>query len=899
MRTLGRAMIGLLLLATTAAAAPPRPAAPSTSPTVVPVGPFRVTLRGDTQTLAGLRPAGEAGFDFVPSNRAAERRGDGYNHVGDLHLRLRVAGGAWRDYSSAAARRPIRVLAAGGQMLARADITATMGAGLPIRIERQWLRGNQGPVLRFVLHNPGTVPVEIGALGMPMVFDNIITDRSLDTAHAQASFADPYIGQDAGYVQVTRLNGKGPALLVVPDGRTPLEEYRILHEAKQDATGNIFTDRSPRGQTSEGFYDWMVASAAMAAPGAGRPWNAPGRIMLAPGERRSIGVRFIAAPSIRAIEPTLRAAGRPVAIGVPGYVVPGDMPADLFVAAAGPVRSVQVTPAGAMTLTPITGPKGWQRYRVASHGWGRARVALTHEDGSVQTVHYYLTKPLAEVSADLGRFTTTAQWYDDAKDPFRRAPAILTYDRQANRIVTQDKRVWVAGMSDEGGAGAWVAAIMKQLDHPVAGEVAKLERMVDETIVGKLQVADGPHAGGVAKSLFWYDPVRFQGYYDPKVDWTSWASWDAKQAGDLGRSYNYPHVAIAHWVLYRLARDRVGLATRHPASWYLDRAYRTTVAMMRDAPHYAQFGQMEGEVFLEILDDLERAGMTVQAREVEGLMRKRVDHWRTLSYPFGSEMAWDSTGQPEVYAWMRRFGHAREAEVTREVILGYDPTVPHWGYNGNARRYWDFLYGGKVQRIERQLHHYGSALNAIPLFDAFRRDPADLHLLRVAYGGWMGGITNIDRDGFGSAGFHSEPDLLDWDPLTGDYGMGYFGHAYAAATYVVRDPVLGWLGFGGEVTGDGDGGSVVPHDGARSRLFVAPLRQWITLDAGRIARAQWRKDRIVLTLDAASADTPVARLRVERPGGGAAFVPERGRVEHGAWVVPLGAKPTTVTLLAR
>lgn len=146
---------------------------------------------------------------------------------------------------------------------------------------------------------------------------------------------------------------------------------------------------------------------------------------------------------------------------------------------------------------------------------------------------------------------------------------------------------------------------------------------------------------------------------------------------------------------------------------------------------------------------------------------------------------------------MRYFGHAPQAALTREVILGYDPTIPSWAYNGNARRYWDFLYGGEVARIERQVHHYGSTLNAVPLFDSFRRDPSDLHLLRVAYGGLLGGITNIDRDGFSSAAFHSAPDMMRWDAYSGDYGMGLFGHAYAAATHVVRGPVLGWLAFGG------------------------------------------------------------------------------------------------------
>lgn len=865
------------------------------------VGNLTLALRHDTQTLERLEPAGDKGFDFLPAGRAAARRGDGYNHIGDLHLRVRTVAGTWRDFSSAQARRPIRALPIAGSVIARADITATMGAGFPLTVERTWLRQGGVPVMRITLANPGRRPVEVGGMGLPMVFDNIITDRTLDQAHAQASFVDPYIGQNAGYLQVTRLNGKGPALLVLPDGRTPLEAYRILREQDGASKGDIFTDRSPRAQTSEGFYDWMVATRAMGTPGAGAPWNPASGFTLAPGERRSFGVRFVTAPSIRAIEPTLSAAKRPLAIGIPGYVVPTDAPADLFVKAAQPIRSIAVHPAGAMTVARVKAPAGWARYRVTGGGWGRARLAITYADGSVQAVHYYVTKPLAQVSADLGRFATTRQWFDDKADPFGRAPAILTYDRQANRIVTQDQRVWIAGMSDEGGGGAWVAAIMKQLDHPEPTEVAKLERMIDETIVGKLQVADGPHAGGVKKSLFWYDPARFPHYYDKAIDWSTWASWKKSQADDLGRSYNYPHVAAGHWVLYRLARNHVGLVTRHDWRWYLDWAQRTTVAMMRDAPRYAEFGQMEGEVFLEILLDLKREGMTVQAAEVETLMRKRADHWRTLSFPFGSEMAWDSTGQPEVYAWMRYFGFDREAAITRDVILGYDPTVPHWGYNGNARRYWDFLYGGKIQRIERQLHHYGSTLNAVPLFDAFRRDPADLHLLRVAYGGWMGGITNVDRDGFASAGFHSEPDVMDWDPLTGDYGMGYFGHAYAAASYLVRDPQLGWLGFGGSVTQRPGSVDIVPHDGARTRLFVAPSGQWITLSAGRIARAQWQagRRRIVLTLDPASAATPAARLAIETPGGGATFAPDQGKRERDAWTIPLGEGPTVITLTAR
>jgi hypothetical protein len=265
-------------------------------------------------------------------------------------------------------------------------------------------------------------------------------------------------------------------------------------------------------------------------------------------------------------------------------------------------------------------------------------------------------------------------------------------------------------------------------------------------------------------------------------------------------------------------------------------------------------------------------------------------------------MAWDSTGQAEVYAWMRYFGYGPQADVTREVILGYDPSIPHWGYNGNARRYWDFLYGGKYPRLERQIHHYGSTLNAIPLFDSFRRKPSDMHLLRVAYGGLLGGITNIDQKGASSAAFHGWPDRMEWDPYSGDYGMGFFGHAYAAATYVVNDPALGWLSYGGNLSQVGGRIRVVPRDGARSRLFVAPAGLWLTLEAGKIAGVDYdpASATVRVSLDPASTGTPSARLLVETTTpDGRSYRPDRGTPERGGYTIPLSGAPTDVVLSAR
>jgi len=99
-----------------------------------------------------------------------------------------------------------------------------------------------------MLENITDLPVEIGALGIPMIFNNLLTRRSLEQAHEVCSFFDPYIGHDAGYLQVTRLSGHGPALLVIPEGQTSLEAYRLLSEPMR-----------PR-QTFEGSFEWKTIS---------------------------------------------------------------------------------------------------------------------------------------------------------------------------------------------------------------------------------------------------------------------------------------------------------------------------------------------------------------------------------------------------------------------------------------------------------------------------------------------------------------------------------------------------------------------------------------------------------------------------------------------------------------
>ena len=718
---------------------------------------FNLKLAKSSQVIAALEPKGAKGmgdapFDFTPADQRKARSGNRFNHLGDVAVRARVLGdgapGEWKNAATSDLRKPVapvtevKGVTPEGKILAAADLSPTLPQDFPLQITRCWFVDSSGRlVLHFQITNKSESPVEIGGLGFPLVFNNMIQDfntnqpRTLPQAHEICSFFDPYVGQDAGYLQVTRLSGAGPALAVVPETgtKTPFEAYRPLNDA------------SPKSQTFEGACEWTVRSKAYAEnewKGV-QQWNPGTSEILQPGETVGHGLRFVVADSIRNIEKSLADADRPVAVGIPGYVLPMDIDAKLFIKPGSrKISSIESEPKDAIVAevgSPT--PSGWQQYTLHGKTWGRARLTITYDNGDKQAIHYYVIKPEAEAVADLGNFLFTKQWYTDESDPFHRAPSIMTYDRGHDRIVTQDSRVWIAGLEDEGGAGSWIAAAMKEFGQPNKDELDKFELFIDKVLWGRIQFSEGPRKYGVRKSLFYYDPKELPDFkYDADFKWLErnpqgemvppWTAWNKQGAEDTGRAYNYPHVAAAYWTMYRLARNNDGLVTAHPWQWYLDHAFNTVKFLtggfnQGDNPQdvgYLDTGLMEGDIFVLLLQDLKRENWTEQANYVEGAMKRRAEHWNSKAYPFGSEMAWDSTGQEEVYAWTNYFDYKDKARVSLDSILGYMPTLPHWGYNGNARRYWDFYYGAAPGgTTERQLHHYGSGINAIPVLGAVSR----------------------------------------------------------------------------------------------------------------------------------------------------------------------------------
>lgn len=215
-------------------------------------------------------------------------------------------------------------------------------------------------------------------------------------------------------------------------------------------------------------------------------------------------------------------------------------------------------------------------------------------------------------------------------------------------------------------------------------------------------------------------------------------------------------------------------------------------------------------------------------------------------------------------------------------------------------------YGGKLQRIERQIHHYGSGLNALPLLSHFRYNPQDTHLLHVGYGGMNGPLSSIDSGGFAAASFHSWPDTLAWDGYSGDYGPNFVGLALGSAVYLVEDPKLGQVVYGGNIKSNDSTVVVAPRDAVKHRVYIAPLSLYITIDAGAIEEFEYDAGKGTVSLTIASksssapttaADASAVVVWLEDPSGSQTYtLDEDYTKERGGFKVPLGENSARVTV---
>ena len=101
-------------------------------------------------------------------------------------------------------------------------------------------------------------------------------------------------------------------------------------------------------------------------------------------------------------------------------------------------------------------------------------------------------------------------------------------------------------------------------------------------------------------------------------------------------------------------------------------------------------------------------------------------------------------------------------------------------------------------------------------------------------------LAAVDESGATSMFYHAYPWVMDFDPHSGDYGLGFFGNALESGAYYVEHSRLGPLCFLCTATTNKTTGTstIVPEDAYHRRVFVQPLGLYLVASAGTIARVE-------------------------------------------------------------
>lgn len=266
-----------------------------------------------------------------------------------------------------------------------------------------------------------------------------------------------------------------------------------------------------------GMAEWMVHSKAHASTDwaeSAKQWLSPTSQVLAPNATAEFAFQFSVAEHIRAKDAAIDAAGLARVLGVPGYIIGTDFETAMLL--VHPPHNTTLLRASSDEVCLVVGRPvpaasggGWVVVPLIAVADGRPRLTLSFSDGSTMVIPYRTTEPFDARVDRYGKFQSEVAFFNQT-DPFRRGPSIMPWDRELGAHVLNDPRLFIVGLSDEGGAGANVGFASKLRFRPTQSELAKVDAYIEHTLWGLEEDGAGvpvslqDHSSyGVKSSMFW------------------------------------------------------------------------------------------------------------------------------------------------------------------------------------------------------------------------------------------------------------------------------------------------------------------------------------------------------------------------------------------------------------
>ena len=438
-----------------------------------------------------------------------------------------------------------------------------------------------------------------------------------------------FISGDGSFLFWMRPNSVGPYLLMTPLEGTHLEYWEPGSRGRRDY--RVFIHSAAAGES---------------AKREGRKWRQPHTLVTLAvadqdGDAITYGFKLQWAASYDDVRETIAAEGLVDVQVVPGMTVPSDLFAEIALRSKSSIHVVEAEfPEGTM-IEPLGRNGEYELFRVRFDRLGENRLKVLFGDNQYTYLEFFVTEPVETLIKKRAAFLTRSQhrdpskWYNGLITDWNMDGKVLPSPDNYDRI--SGFRIYAVTCDDPGlGKPAFLAA--KNAEYPVQQEVEALDYYIDHFVWGGLQrTTDESY------------PYGIYGIQDWKRNRTSD---DPGRNGQLHlwRVYDYPHIVLMYYGMYRVAENFPEIETRLSANEYLDRAYGTANAMFTVPMEIEKWsgystGFYNELVILELIRDLERAGRRQQADTLRKHWEEKVKAFvGGKADLFQSEYPFDSTG---------------------------------------------------------------------------------------------------------------------------------------------------------------------------------------------------------------------------------------------------------------
>ena len=861
-------------------------------------------VAGDSAFMVERKGAALTSLRFVSDAFPTNYVGAG-QELGHVLVVWRRNGGAWQKFDSsdvAEADAKVTPLDAGFAAEYRAKDEHGEAVAITVRMEPK------ASIMRWsvALHNLGTAPVEVGDLALPLPMHSSFGAKEPPTASV---LKHHFVSGHGSYLFWMRSNSVGPYLVMTPERDTHLEYWDHTPPRRRPATDAAVA--AIPGQTQaqapatvapvaqrpafRAYVHSVAAGEAVQAVG-GR-WRQPHTsFTLAPAAQHEYAFQLAWARDYPALQQRLLDAGLIDVEVAPGMTVPQDLSTTLAIRSTEKISLAAEHPQ--QTRIESLGERnGRQMFRVTFSRLGENLLTVNHGAGRSTRLEFFSAEPLETLIHKRAAFIAKHQvrdaskWYNGLLCEWAMDTHVQLGPDNYDRI--KSWRVYEVTCDDPGlSKPAYLAS--KNAEFPDPAQVEALDYYIEHFVWGGLQrTTEEKYSYGIYGILDWKQ------------------NRDSPDPGNKGklhiwRPYDYPHIVVMYFSMYKIARDYPGMKMKLDKAAYLERAYGTALGMFTvpmEVTRWSAYrtGFYNETVIPRLMDELEANGKHEEAATLRTHWEKKVAFFVSGGPNlFGSEYAFDSTGFESTQALARYVldrpgagGTTPEAAksfaltqiranlfcrgVVEKSYFYYGSDYRGSGGDSFTLTYMSPMGGWAV--MDHALHDHTEPNATVRLGFASMLSSWALMNTGTAesgYGYWFPGEMN---DGGCGGGFEPAAHGMTWlgqehhrGPwyYSSETDLGYCGALRGLATVVADDDIFGTYCFGGEMHSAKGALQIVPKDGVRRRLNLRTAGQNVDVEliGARFAKGhaiEWHADgkRLVVPVETESTASGKISLSVK------------------------------------